>query len=545
MKNEFDIERRNVLFSIPNPGNWSNAESQKAMLVAICKARPTISRLELLVTPRREKAVKVLRTELNTVLPELEIKLIHKNLFGDDFAAVYGVLYGLFERYEFNRTEEDYYVDMTGGTIAVRAYLLNMIKDRIFPLTPIFPRRIGKGQSAVIPFELVDIAEVHLMAWQAARAQRVKQGADSMVTAVNTKNENLMNLLKKAASSVSRSSEPILITGPTGVGKSMLAKAIYKVKTAGHEKLKGGFVEVNCAELTGDNLRSMLFGHTKGSFTGATNYHKGYLEQADGGLLFLDEIGDLSAAAQVTLLKAIEERKFWPLGSEEQVESNFQLVSGTNRDISLIEDGGPFQRDFLSRIRTFTIRLPGLKDRPEDIVPTIDETLENHKGESGVGIEFTVSAREKYLRFATSSESIWPDNFRGLTDSIHRMAMRTDIGRIDDEVVDDELAELRLRWRDEKSFKLPQIEKVKNVFPDALNKWGLIDCIKLSYILEACDESDNGAEAYRNLRKIDPVQFQEMDDNDSLGMSRALEKFNSNFKEIKMLLRQSGKCSYT
>lgn len=129
-----------------------------------------------------------------------------------------------------------------------------------------------------------------------------------------------------------KSRAPILLNGPTGAGKSFLARRIFELKQARHQ-FSGAFVEVNCATLRGDTAMSTLFGHVKGAFTGARESREGLLRSANGGMLFLDEIGELGADEQAMLLKAIEEKTFYPFGSDRQVSSDFQLIAGTVRDL--------------------------------------------------------------------------------------------------------------------------------------------------------------------------------------------------------------------
>lgn len=154
-----------------------------------------------------------------------------------------------------------------------------------------------------------------------------------------------------------KSRAPILLNGPTGAGKSFLARRIFELKQARHQ-FSGAFVEVNCATLRGDTAMSTLFGHVKGAFTGARESREGLLRSANGGMLFLDEIGELGADEQAMLLKAIEEKTFYPFGSDRQVSSDFQLIAGTVRDLRQLVAEGKFREDLYARINlwTFTCR---------------------------------------------------------------------------------------------------------------------------------------------------------------------------------------------
>ena len=161
------------------------------------------------------------------------------------------------------------------------------------------------------------------------------------------------------------SSDPILLEGPTGAGKSQLARRIYELK-ASRDEISESFVAVNCATLIGDGAMSSLFGHVKGAFTGAQQARQGYLLQANNGLLFLDEIGELGLDEQAMLLHAIENKEFYPVGGDKVVNSNFQLIAGTNKDLRKEVQEGNFREDLLARIDIWNWRLPSLKERIAD-----------------------------------------------------------------------------------------------------------------------------------------------------------------------------------
>eukprot|EP01034_Spumella_vulgaris_P003647 gene3647-4685_t len=146
-------------------------------------------------------------------------------------------------------------------------------------------------------------------------------------------------------------------TRPTGAGKSQLARRIYELKKS-ERKVSGAFIEVNCATLRGDQAMSTLFGHVKGAFTGAATERAGLLKSADKGVLFLDEIGELGLDEQAMCLRAIEEKRFLPVGSDREVSADFQLLAGTNRDLGEDVASGRFREDLYARLNLWTFRLP-------------------------------------------------------------------------------------------------------------------------------------------------------------------------------------------
>ena len=154
-----------------------------------------------------------------------------------------------------------------------------------------------------------------------------------------------------------------LIYGETGTGKELFAKAIH----LNSARSSNPFVTIDCTSLPYTLAESILFGHVKGAFTGADKSHDGLVKQADQGTLFLDEIGELSLVLQKKLLRVLQEKKFRPVGSENEIKSNFRLVSATNKDLEECVKSGKFRQDLLFRLRTFIIELPPLRERKKDI----------------------------------------------------------------------------------------------------------------------------------------------------------------------------------
>lgn len=224
-------------------------------------------------------------------------------------------------------------------------------------------------------------------------------------------------------------SEKYLVHITTGTHVAQIC--LYLLTEAGYlpGKLQGRPVSVNCATLKGENAMSALFGDKKGAFTGAAADRAGLLMEADGGLLFLDEIGELGLDEQAMLLKAIEYKRFMPFGADRETSSNFQVIAGTNRDLARLTGEGLFREDLLARIDLWTYRLPSLQERLEDLAPNIDYELEAFSRKAGELVSFNKAAREKYLRFGMSPAASWSANFRDLNASITRMATLAEAGR--------------------------------------------------------------------------------------------------------------------
>jgi transcriptional regulatory protein RtcR len=285
---------------------------------------------------------------------------------------------------------------------------------------------------------------------------------------------------------------------------------VYELKRSRHQ-LKGEFVEVNCATLRGDAAISTLFGHVKGAFTGAQSDRAGLLRKANEGIVFLDEIGELGRDEQAMLLKAIEEKRFLPLGADKETHSDFQLMAGTNRDLRDDVRAGRFREDLLARINMWTFVLPPLRERMEDIEPNIEYELERHARLNSSSVRFNTEARALYLRFATSPAAQWAGNFRELSASVSRMATLADGGRIAEPVVKDEIERLKAAWapaRDETLSPYLSDSQVESI--------DLFDRLQLQAVIGICRRSASAADAGRKLFAATRQKRSSVNDSDRL-----------------------------
>lgn len=200
---------------------------------------------------------------------------------------------------------------------------------------------------------------------------KVKLEKPEIFKDIITNNEKMISTFQHIES-VSSTSQPILITGETGVGKELIAKAIHWLSG-----LKGQIVAVNVAGLDDILFSDTLFGHTKGAYTGADKVRDGLIEQAAGGTLFFDEIGDLSLASQVKLLRLLQEGEYLPLGLDKHKKAKVRIVATTNQDLWTLQKAGRFRNDLNFRIRTHHIHIPPLRERIDDIPLLVDHFLDN------------------------------------------------------------------------------------------------------------------------------------------------------------------------
>jgi len=217
---------------------------------------------------------------------------------------------------------------------------------------------------------------------------------------------------------VAQSRSTVLITGETGTGKELVARAIH----AWSAQRDMALVRVNCAALPDTLIESELFGHVRGAFTGAVGNKKGRFALADGGTIFLDEIGTLAQTVQAKLLRVLQEREFEPLGSEQTVHVDVRIIAATNRDLGQLVNEGKFQQDLYYRLNVIPIELPSLRDRREDIPVLVNGLIKRHASRAGKRIDGIDSEAMRVLVSAP-----WPGNVRELENAVERavvLAMR-------------------------------------------------------------------------------------------------------------------------
>jgi two-component system response regulator HydG len=233
-----------------------------------------------------------------------------------------------------------------------------------------------------------------------------------------------MQRVYRTARQVAGSRATVLLTGESGTGKGELARAVHELSP----RAKKPFVSLHCAALAESLLESELFGHEKGSFTGADKRRLGRFEQADGGTLFLDEIGEIPILTQVKLLQVLQERTFERVGGNDAVKVDVRVIAATNRDLTADVQAGRFREDLYYRLNVVHIEMPPLRLRAGDVVVLANHfvkrfALENHKAVEG----FTERARAKILAYR------WPGNVRALENAIERAVVLCEGPLVDEE----------------------------------------------------------------------------------------------------------------
>lgn len=502
--------------------------------VSLCQQEDfCIDRFELLHEDHASQLAEQVREDMMQVSPETEVVLRRLTLKNPwDFQEVYECLHDLCRSYSFDPSQEEYLAHMTTGTHVVQICLFLLTESRFLPgkllqASPSRGRRAQRDPSAgTIQVIDLDLSKYDRLATRFSEEQ--EEARDFLRSGIATHNDHFNSLIEQLEVVALRSQAPILLTGPTGAGKSHLAGRIYELRQS-RLGLEGEFVEVNCATLRGDTAMSTLFGHKKGAFTGATTDRPGLLRQAHHGLLFLDEIGELGLDEQAMLLRALEEGTFLPVGSDAPTKSKFQLIAGTNRDLRADAAHGKFREDLFARINLWTFELPGLKDRREDIAPNLDFELSRFERDHGRAISLNKEARDQFLSFARNPTTPWRGNFRDLNAAVTRMATLAPKGRIRSQEVSEELTRLQSAWqRPEDSG---EDETLSEALDDAqLDSLDPFDRVQLAYVLKICRQSKSLSDAGRTLFAVSRQKKNNPNDSDRL--RKYLAKFDLRFQDL-------------
>lgn len=496
--------------------------------VAMCQQEDLlIARIELLVDPKFAELADKVVADIAQVSPETQV-VVHEFGLKDpwDFQEVYERLYDFVRGYDFQPEKEDYLIHLTTGTHVAQIcwFLLNeanFIPARLLQTSP--AREGGREAKSSGRYEIIDIDLSKYDRLSTRFAQEQERTLDFLKSGIATKSKGFNQLIEQIELVAVNSKAPILITGPTGAGKSMLASRIYDLRCS-RAGLSGRFVEVNCATLRGDQAMSALFGHKRGAFTGAQADRPGLLKEADKGLIFLDEIGELGLDEQAMLLRALEDKTFLPLGSDKAVQSDFQLIAGTNRDLRVQVAAGKFREDLLARINLWTFTLPSLAERREDIAANLDYELERFAKSHRRQVRMNKEAREAFLKFAKGPDAKWNANFRDLNAAVTRMATLAPKGRITVECVAAEVARLRDSWQG--------LDPAEN---SDLAQWisgelDPFDRVQLEFVIRTCRESKSLSDAGRKLFALSRVKRKVANDADRL--KKYLARFDLTWEKI-------------
>lgn len=505
--------------------------------VALCGHESLgMDRLELFITDEgHSDLAERVAEDARERRPGLEVNIHHLAGVTDpwDFPEVYGALHDFVRQYEFAEGD-NHFVHLTTGTHVAQICLFQLTQARYFPARLVETFSHGgevtwKGRLEVIDLNLSKYDQlVQRFRIESDDSQALLKGG---IATLNPAFNAAINRLEKAAL---RSIEPILLLGPTGAGKTKLAGRIHALRARRH-MVTGPLVEVNCATLRPEDAVSTLFGHKKGAYTGATADRAGLLKQANKGILLLDEIGTLSLEVQAMLLCALEQKRYRPLGSDVDVESDFQLIAGTNCDLEQAVRDRTFRDDLLERLNMWTVRLPGLADRVEDIEPNLEFELARAAEKLGRRVWLSQTARRAYLEFAARYR--WPGNFRELSKSVMRMATLADDGCIESADVLEETTQMLTGGDKPTGVSAPAAADMllcQAVLQDTVSEHDIFELAQLEVVLRAISTTESMAQAGRLLFEVSRASKASL--NDSSRISKLLARYSLNYTATRATL---------
>ena len=292
------------------------------------------------------------------------------------------------------------------------------------------------------------------------RAQRERGSVKNIIG-----NSNKMLAIFQMIETVAQVQSTVLLMGESGTGKELVARAIHDLSP----RAERPFISINCGAFTETLLESELFGYVKGSFTGANSNRKGLFEAANKGTIFLDEIGEMSTAMQVKLVRVLQERRVRPVGAHDEMPIDARVIAATNRDLKQMADDGTFREDLYYRISVIPINLPPLRDRPEDIPELVNHFVNKFSIQSGRNLSISPKAMQLLENY------MWHGNVRELEHTIERaVALERE-----DEIQPERLPEHITNYNPERikaEFDLPD---------DGLNLVAHLESLEKTYVVEA------------------------------------------------------------
>lgn len=485
-----------------------------------------VDRIELLHDNRFNRLAHSVKREIEELSAGTEVLLQEMNLDDPwDFQEVYGKLFDFARAYGFDDERERYHVHLTTGTHVAQICWFLLTESRNVParLIQTGPPR-GEGPPTI---DVIDLDLSRYNALQQRFDQMSREYGDQLKGGIATKNATYNSVIDKIELVASNSNEPILLLGETGTGKSELAERIHDLKLE-RRRVKGRLVHVNCATLNGPDAMAMLFGQRRGYAGQAGSERSGLLREADGGVLFLDEVDELGLAEQAIILHAVETGRFYPLGSDHEISSRFQIIAGASRDLRALASKGLFRPDLLARLTMWRFDLPPLRARIEDVEPNLAFELSRAEKDLGTEVGFNADARDSYLRFATDPSTPWPGNFRDFSGSIRRLCILAPRGRITRAMVHDEIATLRRDWNT--ALADPDARLLESVMGADAHDVDPFDVVQLAQVVRTCRASANLSAAGRTLFGVSRKKRKTQNDSDRL--RKYLQKFGLDWDSV-------------
>ncbi len=459
-------------------------------------AKFPVDRFELLHDQHYAPLAGRIQQAITAVSPETEVRLVRMDMTDPwDFEEVYGKLFDFAKDYGFDEDRERYHVHLTTGTHVAQICWFLLTESRHIPAKLL---QSGPPRGDDTPYGTIDVIDLDLSRYNALQQRfdaisresvsLLKGGIESQTPAYNA----LMDRLEMV---VTQSDAPLLLLGETGTGKSRLAQQIYELKLQ-RRRVKGRLVQINCATLRGSNALAALFGQRR-SVTGIAGTERaGLLREADGGVLLLEEIDALEPDAQAFLLQAIETGRYYPLGSDSEVTSRFQLIATANADLGTLVASNRLRPDLFAVLNQWCFRTPPLRARRADIEAHITHFRAVAERILGRSVGFNADAMARFLRFARDPATPWRGNFRDLSASVHRLCTLAERGRVTLAMVEEEIETLGQLWQSTSADADLALLAEVHADPLSLDEF---DRAQLAAVIRACRESPNLSAAGRRL----------------------------------------------
>ena len=432
-----------------------------------------------LITDHQGEAIRSYRKWLEQHSGGADLQWLHEELTGPtDFGEIYVAAVRTCSMALADRNRETSLTfHLSPGTPAMAAVWIILAKTR-FPAELIESSRQHGVRTASVPFDISADFLPDLLRRPDEELERLSAGLSPVAPefeAIVHRGRAMKRLIVRARRVAPRS-VPVLIEGETGSGKELLARAIHRASPRRDKP----FVAVNCGAIPSELVESELFGHEKGAFTGAIARRKGHFVEAEGGSLFLDEVGELPKPAQVKLLRALQEGEVLPVGSSRSRKVDVRMIAATNQSLLSEVATGGFREDLFHRIAVAMLRLPPLRDRREDLPSLVDHllVLVNREGREQPGyVEKKISVGARNLLLAHP----WPGNVRELQNTLRRAAIWTPGTVLKEEDIRDAL--LPVAGRGEESAVLGR------PLGEGLDLPGVLAAVARHYLQRAVDEA--------------------------------------------------------
>ena len=472
-----------------------------------------VDRLELIHDARDLNLAEVIAGEIARLSPWVEVRLVRLDLVDPwDFQEVYGKLYDFAQDYGFDEDRERYYIHLTTGTHVAQICWFLLAESRHVPARLV---QTGPPRGADSGGGTLDVIDLDLARYNALqrRFEAASRAYSSLLRGgIETAEPAMAQLFERLELVAGETDAPILILGEPGTGKSALAQRIYELKLQ-RRRVKGRLVQVNCATLKGAQALPTLFGQRRSATGIAGTERAGLLREADGGVLFLDAIDELRPDEQALLLHVLETGRYYPLGSDGEVTSRFQLIAAAGREPEALVREGRLRPELHARLGLWRFRLPPLRERRADLDVNISYEIAEAERRLGRKTGFNLDALGRYRRFARDPATLWPGNFRDLSASVLRLCTLAERGRVTLAMVEEEIATLAAQWRavrpDSDADLLAEVMEE----PLALDEF---DRAQLAAVIRACRECPSLSAAGRRLFAVSRQDRTSQNDADRL-----------------------------